>query len=337
VAIAYPVVNKGHILPRVWQRNFAIDGQTQVRVVDPPGSHLVTIDDSGTRRRPYRRTRPDGTPIDDVEWSLHHIEHAVAPILADVESRWPLSLDDKRTLAELFAVQMVRGPHFFEHRAALVERSAREGAAAALADIAVSERVIDHWASRMRDHFLSDTDRLRSMLRLSKLITAILASMHWTLLRFADPLIALSDQPVVIWPLDRASAAPSVTPAWGPETALEVRVPVSPRLAIVMTWIDRGDGPLRQGRLRQAQALNAFTIAQADRQWMHLPGAEPPVGPGPFEPLSPRLEGGYNARVAQRSTRRAQVARHTQARRGEAAGARDIEIVWLPPTATRRP
>ena len=227
----YSKVDQGHILPRVYQRSFAKGEQIEVHIVETGGSHVTNIAKAGTRRKAYRRTRPGGTEMDDVEWSLHHIEGPVAPILSAVDQRWPLSFEDKRTLAEFFAVQMVRGPHFFAHRAELVERTTREQVEQQFAGTAVPERVIEHQVEKAVATFLSDTQRLVSMLRISRLVTVYLGSMHWTLLRFKDPVIALSDQPVVIWPLERGAAEPSVPPGWGPGGALEVRVPVSSYLA----------------------------------------------------------------------------------------------------------
>jgi Protein of unknown function (DUF4238) len=329
--MAYPSVNKGHIVPRVYLRNFARGEQIEVHIVDKGSSHVVNIQKAGTRQRPYRRTRPrSGEEIDDVEWSLQHIERAAGPILGDVDQRWPLTFDDKRTLAEFFAVQMVRGPGFFAYRANLID-STRGLVEQYFANIAVPERVIEHQTAKHRADSLSDTQRLVSMLGLSRPLTIYLGSMHWTLLRFKDPVIALSDQPVVIWPLARGRADASEAPAWGPEQALEVRAPVSPYLAIVMAWFDQGDGRARDGRTGQAKALNAFTIAQADRQWMHLPGHSPAVRQGRFNPLSPQVNRGYTAQSAQRSWRRTEAARLADRRRGASNADRELEIVRMEP------
>jgi hypothetical protein len=310
----YTRVDQGHILPRFYQRNFAHGEQIEVHIVGTGRSHVTNTAKTGTRRRAYRRTRPSGEEIDDVEWSLQHIEDAAAPILREVDQRWPLTFDDKRTVAELFAVQMVRGPAFFEHRPDLGDPTTRE-------------QVQQYFASSA----VGDTERLVSMLRVTRPLTIQLASMRWTLLRFKDPVIALSDQPVVIWPLARGRADASVAPAWDPAQALEVRVPVSPFLAIVMAWFDQGDGPTRDGRKGQAKALNAFTIAQADRQWMHLPGHPPALRQGRFKPLSPQVNRGYTPQLAQRSRRRTEAVRLADRRRGAPLADRELEIVRMEP------
>lgn len=70
-------------------------------------------------------------------------------------------------------------------------------------------------------------------------------------------------------------------------------------------FLDRSDdadvplGPLA------ASELNAFTVGQADRQWMHRPGSEPPIAQGILAPTSRLAEPSYERHVALRSARRA--------------------------------
>jgi hypothetical protein len=69
--------------------------------------------------------------------------------------------------------------------------------------------------------FAGSTQRNLSMLVLSNRMTDVLASMHWTLIKFDQPVLALSDHPVVVWPINRASRAATAEIVWGPVTALE--------------------------------------------------------------------------------------------------------------------
>lgn len=96
----------------MYLRNFAdADEMIGMRLVDDPAKEtIVSIRDAAVRKRFYRRTRPDGTPIDDVEWALGRIEGPAGPILRELEQRWPLSFDDKRVLGELFALQVLGAP-----------------------------------------------------------------------------------------------------------------------------------------------------------------------------------------------------------------------------------
>jgi hypothetical protein len=51
--------------------------------------------------------------------------------------------------------------------------------------------------------------------------------------------------------------------------------------------------------------LNAFTVGQADRQWMHQPGSEPEVPTGSFAPISRLVEPTYDREAMLRSARHA--------------------------------
>ena len=69
---------------------------------------------------------------------------------------------------------------------------------------------------------------------------------------------------------------------------LEIRVPVSPRQAILMTWRDDADDAdcVVRGRRDHTANLNAFTVAQAERQWFHQPGASTPIASGRLLPFA---------------------------------------------------
>lgn len=105
-------VERAHIVPRTYLRNFADDDRMiGMRLVGEPGpGEPISIEDAAVRKRFYRRTRPDGTQVDDVEHALALIEGRAGPILREVEQRWPLSFDDKRILGEFFAHQVLRSP-----------------------------------------------------------------------------------------------------------------------------------------------------------------------------------------------------------------------------------
>lgn len=125
----------------------------------------------------------------------------------------------------------------------------------------------------------------------------VLGSTHWVLVEFTSAPFAISDHPVVPWPLSERSRLPSPTPPEiGLFETLEIRVPLSPQLAKVMTWLDEpdGHGPVR-GVKDLAANLNAFTVAQAEKQWFHTPSRVPPRATGQLLPVSPQLLPGYGA------------------------------------------
>ena len=304
----YPNVKQSHIVPRGYLRSFAVDEQIAMRLVDASSSRLISLNDAGTRRRFYRRTRPDGTPIDDVEWSLAHIDDKAAPLLREIENRWPLDTDDKATLAEFFGFQLVRGPGWREwHTTQLgdsLERLRSEGVPAL--DIAPGTTDADRFVRHLESDLSEDTETMRRMLSLGPKGACVLGSMHWALIRFNRPVIATSDHPVVVWPRGFKTLRP--TPmglGLGLLETLEVRVPLSPRLVLLMTWLWDGDSPsVLTARKHHAGNINAFTVANADRQWFHFPDTTPPVRDGSFTPISLELLAGYGADEATHSPRR---------------------------------
>jgi hypothetical protein len=99
-----------HIVPRAYLKNWAVDGEIAVWLV-PENLRLPDqpIENVGTRRRFYRRQRPDGTEIDDIEWTLSETESKAGPFLGSLDERWPMLGEDKLYLATRFAFQLLRG------------------------------------------------------------------------------------------------------------------------------------------------------------------------------------------------------------------------------------
>jgi hypothetical protein len=152
---------------------------------------------------------------------------------------------------------------------------------------------------------LGDTSRTTRMLSSGLKTGSLLGSMHWTLIEFHSPLLATSDHPIVPWPLGIRSRPPQATSlSNGIFKTLELRVPISPRQAVVMTWLDDEDPAPLRGSSDVAGNLNAFTVAQAERQWFHSPERVPPLATGQLLPLSPPLLHGYDSDTVLSSRRR---------------------------------
>ena len=150
------------------------------------------------------------------------------------------------------------------------------------------------------------------MLGRAQKASSILGCMRWRLLRFAQPVVAYSDQPVVIWPVGRlvVDERPN-QPTLGPLSALEIRIPISPTQILLMTWDDVSDDELPVAvPMLYAAETNALVIAQADEQWMHRPGEEPPVASHLLRPISGALDPSYDHNIVQRSLRRRTAAQH---------------------------
>jgi hypothetical protein len=318
----YPAVKKAHIVPATYLRNFAVDGKVGVHLVQENGKLVQPVENVGTRRYFYRRKRPDGTEIDDIEWSLAQLEGIATPALRDFEKRWPLDDDYKQKLAELFAFQLLRGPRYKAEYEAMTQRFLDE-----YQERGEFEDLDPEQVAAFDEALIGDSYRLTRMLVMSMTLTSIFASTHWTLVEFGSPVLATSDHPVVIWPggVPQKPQAVSVL-GTGVLECMEYRLPLSPTRAVLMTWADKPDeDDVRVfGRQEHAMNFNAFTIANADRQWFYRPGARTPRAAGKIQPLSPTLVRGYSAEQAAHSERRAQVSAHVQEKTGRDFSDREV-------------
>jgi hypothetical protein len=149
------------------------------------------------------------------------------------------------------------------------------------------------------------------MIAFSKKATTVFGSMCWTLVEFRRPLLCTSDQPMVLWPLAyRAMPPQPIGAGVGLVETLEVRLPVTPHHAVLLSWsLDPSDeGGRVAGKSHHASNINAFTVANADRDWCHVPGDSVPRATGLLRPISTELLRGYDASIATGSSHRAQVA-----------------------------
>jgi len=310
----YPKVGKAHIVPATYQRNFAVAQMVSVHVKGKRGCFPMHVTNAGTKGPFYRRSRPDGTSSDDFEATLHAVESVGGPVLRQVSTGEPLTFERKEALTPFMAVQMIRGPAYFDHHRKLIEDFMNEELTATGLRPGVLEQVggdMDVARERVIAAFQSRTQALFSMTAVSTKVSAVLGSMRWQLLRFEGAVLAYSDQPVVRWPMgsNACTELPSA-PTFGPLEALEIAVPVAPHLALLMTWADKPDAELPvKAPAEFAEGLNAMVTAQAAGQWMHKPGVEPVRAQGTIRPLSERFERGYDSSVAPGARRRAHASR----------------------------
>jgi Protein of unknown function (DUF4238) len=326
--VSYQRVRRSHIVSAGYLRNFAIGGQIQMQLSQSPGeAKLISVRDAAVRAGFYVRQRPDGARIDDVEASFQGIENATAPILRQI-AHGSISQQDKQKLAELFALQYLRGPRWRCWYEELSRESVERVRLGASATPGVDDAPTKKELERGLDAFLSPTYRLTRMIYHARKITMVLASMHWILLEFPSAVVAVSDDPVVFWPVQEAARRPQPGNIAAMD-AFEVRVPVSPQHAILMTWFpDRDGGEALRGRVDQAMNLNAFTVAQADRQWFWQPQTKrPPRAAGLLRPLAPELLPGYGGHSVVSSIRHRGMRDILERRAGEPLANADLEIV----------
>lgn len=313
-------VDNAHVIPRFWLRQFASENDV-IGVVRGGRKYETKTRRAGTRGKFYARTRPSGKRIDDIEWSMSQLEGPSARALRELEGEWPLDLSRKATLAQLFGLQLVRGPDYrIYHERLATDEITRFVLGGSGVERAAYEELDAEGLVPVATGVANDTQRLLRMNLLSAKVSASLGSMTWTLLRRDTDDLALSDQPVALWPVGIESQLRRAEKLWavGLVNLLEVRVPVSPRLAILMTWADRTDDPEPvEITAHQAINLNAFTITGADQEWFYLPGTDPKSNQGPWFPLSRQLLDGYTTDAAQTSRVRREIHTRLSARVGE--------------------
>jgi len=270
----FPEVNRSHIVPNTYLRNFAVDGVIGFRMVEDVASRVTRTDKVGVRKGFYKRHRPDGTRIDDIEPSMAQVERLAAPILREVEGRWPLAVEDRGVLAEFIGLQHVRGPSWARWHDDELDKRFEELRASSPGDLGVrTSREMLEVIRNVEGHLGTDTQRFVRMLSAVPKVAAVFGSMQWSLVKFDSPVVATSDQPLVAWPINCQASPPGVSPPdLGCLRTLEVRFPLSPRLVLLMTWLDATDAvrPIH-GSIDHARNLNAFTVAQADCQWFQRP------------------------------------------------------------------
>lgn len=301
-----PSVKDGHIVPRVYQRAWE-DGLREVAVhrKGTAGCESKSTKLAGTRGPFYRRTRPSGEEIDDIEKSLSVIEGKAATPLRELIAGAPMEAERKGIVAQFLAAQMVRGPAFFAQREELI-RPVFEGAEAEdfrPGRLASVDGDLQAAHQKAIGQELGTTKKFVTMLVYARKIASVLGLMRWQILRFDGPLLAYSDHPVVLWPLLVPASAPFPQPILGPLKTLEVRVPMAPDVAILMNWLDRDDEVAVAMPAGAAAELNAFTISQAEAEWMHKIGPEPPVGTGSFRPLTRLIDPAYGEQTVAGSRR----------------------------------
>lgn len=292
----FPVVKHSHVVPQMYLRLFADPGgYVAVRTPGRGKTERRHVKRVGTRDKFYARERPDGEEIYDIEWSLSTIESVAAPLLRSVADEWPLARRERGIVAEFFAIQLVRGPRWLDWHEEFTQDYLRE----------LREKGEDaEEVSLLGDALLTKTETFIKMIGISRKVTSIMASMQWTLVEFPQPWLVTSDHPVALWPGGARARGPEPAPrATGLFETLEIRVPLSPNLALVMTWADESDSRMK-GTKQDAAGLNAFTVAEAELEWFHQPGISPPVASGSILPLSPRVVPGYGVMSVVRSARR---------------------------------
>lgn len=327
----YPKVQHSHIVPRAYLRGFAVNGLLDMRLAGSGEPKRVSVRDAAVRRDAYKRTRPSGEVIYDVEWSIGQAENKALPLVRNLATQWPLDVADKGAVGTIFALQLLRGPrwmNWYAEKIANTHEALQGKDISSPGGVVLPPALVEVASHRLRQQLQTDSARLLRMLHMINKVAAIFASMHWTLIEFNDHLIATSDHPVVPWERDTLLTPPQPSQPQGLIDTIEVRIPVSSSSALLLTWIDDVDHR-RVGTVDQAERFNSFTVASAEHQWFHRPGCPPPMGPRSHQAPISMIGGwhGYDAHGAARSARRAQLNPWLQAQIGAPEMSQEMRVV----------
>ena len=212
----YPAVRNAHIVPESYLRCFARGHQIETHRVGQPGSETRNTEKVGTRPYEYRRTRPDGTTIDDVEHTLGQMEDKAAPILRNLAERWPLRTAEKAVIAQFAAAQSVRGPKWRAwYQAWTKDWIAQLRAEPERMEMPPGVDPVEQ-IDKLEWSLLNDTQRLTQMIDFTVKLSTALGSMHWTLVE--------ANRRLLPPPIIRSYSGRS-TPAPGSDDSYRSRLP----------------------------------------------------------------------------------------------------------------
>lgn len=309
--VSYPTVEEGHIVPKTFQKAWVVDGRVKVHEVgvNKP-CRLRPLKKTGVRKAPYRRERPSGERIDDVEASLNVIEMKATEPLRALNRGEPLTTERKGILAQFFGIQLVRSNVFQEGRGEISEFLRQVPADAMkpeLLDKASGD--LDQARELLVMRYMGSTEAMMAMLQYGTKLGGILGLMRWQLIHFKKPRVVYSDHPVVLWPLGLPETQPFSRQRLGPHETLEIRVPIGPSVGLLMNWIDENDDSGMEAPPTVAAEFNAFTVAQAELEWMHQPGREPWIPWRKFAPLTRLIQPDYGRDLVVQTRRYAEAGR----------------------------
>ena len=212
----------------MYQHSWAVNGMVAVHESGRAGCRLRTTKKVATRPTYYRRQQPTGKQIDDIEACLAFVEDKATIPLREVVGGAEVTPEHKGALAQFLAVQMLRGPAFFERREEIVRPLLANLEAEDLRPgvLAAAGGDLEAVRSRVIAGYLGPTQKFMSMLQKAPKIAGVLGLMRWEYVSFDEPVLAYSDHPIVVWPSNaRSPTKPFRGQQHGPLGAFEIRAP----------------------------------------------------------------------------------------------------------------
>ena len=292
---------KNHLVTVAYLRNWC--GSDGLLRVSRPSAHATTNavpEAVGYQKAWWSRSRELNARA---EKACSRLE-ALASRLLNARARWPYEGQERATLAEFIALHVLRTRawrRWYEGvRESALGKQPGDG-----------QRGADVFSEILRVA-RSDEETLGSFERMLGSVAGLLASMHWTLIEFGEPVLATSDQPVAPVRLPKnASVAPfAAMPRAGLLETLEIRFPLAPARALLLSWAPEADDRVLRGSWLDAINLNQPTIDRAEFEYFLFPdciAALPSDAMRWCRPLSTQLFSGYSESAARDSPHRRQV------------------------------
>jgi hypothetical protein len=320
---------KIHLATRAYLEGWAVDGLLRPISIRHGRQKLKAAAAVGWRHEWWGPGDPTLNRV--CEESCGKLETVLPEALATVELRWPLEEEQLAVLAQFIALHVLRTEAFVEWFAPM-----RDSSLAAYRDRFRDQQAYDRFRRRMR----SDRERGKKLLSLINKLSTLFGSMHWTLVRFDEPLLITGDQPVCPVPILTPGVVTPIAalPAEGWLDTCEIRCPLTPRLAVLLTWYMAETGDVVPGTWEQAVNLNSVVARQAVERYFQTPEREPAMAPAIYRqphnllpPLSLAILPGYSMQYATDSP----VRQRTREALNELIQARDHETITMITSETK--
>jgi hypothetical protein len=290
-----------HLLPRFYLRSFA-DERERLTVVPragesgPQETHTATVENVLVERDYYAIRDEAGERSQIVEEAFGRLEGAAATALRTLLDEGLVHSDELRSAwSEFMAVQVTRGRQFRETFSDFTSELARSmlDVSAANAPDEYFEQMNAEMVARGEEPLEGSPDEIRRALSNHEAydivptqehliemsfaaveeLTDIFFQMSWKLLRFEEDCLLTCDHPVIYW---RRPESHFPFDGIGPITSDEVRVPLSPRAALILVHppqVEVGDDREYCAGEIVARALNRNVLFwPSSRQWLMRPG-----------------------------------------------------------------
>lgn len=297
-----------HTVPRFYLERFASSRGRLIRVpLDGKPPHPIAATDATVHKDFYTATLADGSESTFFETALGEIEGMAATAFRRLidERIWPMSSQDRETIALWTAAQHLRSPAsrqassevqdtvFKLHVAFGGKRALR--AQMELGGRPVSDQELDGaWAEISDfDSYAVEphpNDHLRSIRNLIERAATSFLARRWNVFHFERKTLATSDTPVVLVPAEDHEPWRGI----GFVTAGAIFVPLSRRTALLMSAVEPGEDNVVPPTAWFARLFNQATTWGARRALFHHPDDDPLAGL-PLPPPRERETGGHEA------------------------------------------